>query len=153
MYSIFIREEPTVFFSDSLLFALSFFLFLHLYLCFLFHFLFFSKKKKKYSEQIGTVPTSQIKTTERKETKPKIEEQPFLPDQLDDRGMESLLSEFLENQQLDLFPEKMLTEAVKVFVDKDEKDAIKEYFLVISFFKKNLTLFPFRINETQIDLF
>ena len=50
----------------------------------------------------------------------------LMPEQLDIRGVEDLVAEYLENQSLEIFPEKMLTEAVREFVDKDEKDAIKE---------------------------
>jgi len=67
------------------------------------------------------------KSTEKKGSRIVINDEAVFPDQLDMRGVEDLVSEFLENQQLQIFPEKMLTEAVKEFVDKDEKDAIKDF--------------------------
>lgn len=64
---------------------------------------------------------------EKRDGKIVLDETSSLPDQLDIKGVEDLVSEFLENQKLQIFPEKMLTEAVRDFVDKDEKDAIKDF--------------------------
>lgn len=53
--------------------------------------------------------------------------QPGIPEPLDTVQLESLVSEFLKQKDLDLLPETELNDAVKVFVEKDDKDAIKEY--------------------------
>jgi double-strand break repair protein MRE11 len=55
-----------------------------------------------------------------------INEVPDLPERMDDTKVEDLVAEYLEAQQLDLLPENELGDAVKEFVEKDDKDAIKE---------------------------
>lgn len=51
---------------------------------------------------------------------------PDLPAAIDDKRVEDLVGEYLAAQQLDILPENELGDAVKVFVEKDDKDAIKE---------------------------
>jgi double-strand break repair protein MRE11 len=53
--------------------------------------------------------------------------QPSLPDKLDHARIEDLVNECLELQKLDLFPENELGDSVRVFVEKQDNDAIKEY--------------------------
>ncbi len=50
-----------------------------------------------------------------------------MPDPLDAVKMEDLVHEYLNAQQLELLPEIALGEAVQTFVEKDEKDAIKDF--------------------------
>ncbi|SAM09228.1 hypothetical protein [Absidia glauca] len=49
-----------------------------------------------------------------------------IPERLDQIKVEDLVNEFL-NRDLALFPENELEEAVKMFVDKDDKDAIRRF--------------------------
>ena len=56
------------------------------------------------------------------------------PDQLDLVKMEDLVREYLSSQKLDVLPENELENAVHNFVEKDEKDAIKECVSTFSLF-------------------
>ena len=49
-----------------------------------------------------------------------------LPDKLENVRVEDLVAEYLNLQSLDILPENKLGDAVRYFVEKDEKDAIKE---------------------------
>lgn len=51
----------------------------------------------------------------------------FLPEKLDNFRVEDLVTEYLNAQNLDILPENELGDAVRMFVEKDDKDAIKEY--------------------------
>ncbi|KAI9008381.1 Metallo-dependent phosphatase-like protein [Gaertneriomyces semiglobifer] len=51
----------------------------------------------------------------------------FLPDKLENFRVEDLVSEYLNLQNLEILPENELGDAVRTFVEKDDKDAIKEY--------------------------
>ena len=53
------------------------------------------------------------------------------PKDFDETSIEQLVSLYLNAQALSILPENKLFEAVDMFVEKDDKDAIKEYFLVI----------------------
>lgn len=44
-------------------------------------------------------------------------------------SMDDLVHEFLEAQNLSILPENQLMQAVGIFVEKDDKEAIKEYFV------------------------
>jgi double-strand break repair protein MRE11 len=46
---------------------------------------------------------------------------------LDEARLEDFVVEYLLAQKLDVLPEKEFNDAVKIFVEKDEKDAIKEF--------------------------
>ena len=46
---------------------------------------------------------------------------------LDEVRVDKLVEEFLSKERLAMFPEKPLTEAVSTYVEKEERDAIKEY--------------------------
>lgn len=48
-----------------------------------------------------------------------------IPERLDMLKVEDLVQEFLNVQNLDILPENELGDAVRMFVDKDDKDAIK----------------------------
>eukprot|EP00833_Pecoramyces_ruminatium_P014842 jgi/Orpsp1_1/1188874/evm.model.d7180000067885.1 len=50
----------------------------------------------------------------------------FLPDKLENTKIETLINEFLQIKNLDILNEKELGNAVKTYIEKDEKDAIKE---------------------------
>jgi hypothetical protein len=50
----------------------------------------------------------------------------ILDDVSDNVKMQDLIRECLTRQQLELFPELPLGDAVQNFVDKDDKDAIKK---------------------------
>lgn len=49
--------------------------------------------------------------------------------------MEDLVQEYLEAEQLSILPENQLTEAVGIFVEKDDREAIKECVLVLLIFR------------------
>lgn len=51
---------------------------------------------------------------------------PGMPEPLDSVQLETLLAEFLKTQTMNLLPDNGMSDAVKVFVEKDDKDAIKE---------------------------
>ncbi|KAI9100674.1 putative nuclease Mre11 [Phlyctochytrium arcticum] len=51
----------------------------------------------------------------------------FVPEKLEDFRVEDLVTEYLNAQNLDLLPENELGNAVRMFVEKDDRDAIKEF--------------------------
>ncbi|TPX61200.1 hypothetical protein PhCBS80983_g01238 [Powellomyces hirtus] len=51
----------------------------------------------------------------------------FIPDKLENFRVEDLVTEYLNAQNLDILPENELGEAVRMFVEKDDKDAIKDF--------------------------
>ncbi|ORX55853.1 DNA repair exonuclease [Piromyces finnis] len=50
----------------------------------------------------------------------------FLPEKLENTKIETLIDEFLQIKNLEILNEKELGSAVKTYIEKDEKDAIKE---------------------------
>ncbi|KAI9021901.1 Metallo-dependent phosphatase-like protein [Hyaloraphidium curvatum] len=63
----------------------------------------------------------------RKQAAATINQVPDLPDKIEDTKVEDLVTEYLTAQELDILPENELGDAVKMFVEKDDKDAIKEF--------------------------
>lgn len=53
---------------------------------------------------------------------------PEIPDKLSSLQVETLVNEYLSAQNLIALPETELGDAVRTFVEKDEKDAIKDFF-------------------------
>ncbi|KAJ3162342.1 Double-strand break repair protein mre11a [Geranomyces michiganensis] len=51
----------------------------------------------------------------------------FIPEKLDNLRVEDLVTEYLSAQNLDILPENELGQAVKLFVEKEDKDAIKDF--------------------------
>ncbi|KAK9763849.1 meiotic recombination [Basidiobolus ranarum] len=51
----------------------------------------------------------------------------IIPERLDHFKVEDLIEEFLNTQKLDVLPETELIDAVRIFVEKDDRDAIKEF--------------------------
>ncbi|KAI8818933.1 DNA repair protein rad32 [Fimicolochytrium jonesii] len=51
----------------------------------------------------------------------------FLPERLENFRVEDLVAEYLTAQNLDILPENELGDAVRMFVEKDDKDAIKDF--------------------------
>ncbi|KND04585.1 DNA repair protein (mre11) [Spizellomyces punctatus DAOM BR117] len=63
----------------------------------------------------------------------------FLPEKLENFRVEDLVTEYLNAQNLDILPENELADAVRMFVEKDDKDAIKD-FVVESLKRTRVTL-------------
>ncbi|KAJ3053886.1 Double-strand break repair protein mre11a, partial [Rhizophlyctis rosea] len=57
----------------------------------------------------------------------KINLDAFIPEKLENFRVEDLVMEILNAQNLEIFPENELGDAVRQFVEKDDKDAIKEF--------------------------
>ncbi|KAJ3149384.1 Double-strand break repair protein mre11a [Geranomyces variabilis] len=51
----------------------------------------------------------------------------FIPEKLDSLRVEDLVRDYLSAQNLDILPENELGQAVKLFVEKEDRDAIKDF--------------------------
>lgn len=51
----------------------------------------------------------------------------FLPEKLEETMVETLVTEFLQAQKLDIFPENELTDIISDFVVKQDKDSIQQF--------------------------
>ncbi|KAJ3005189.1 Double-strand break repair protein mre11a [Thoreauomyces humboldtii] len=51
----------------------------------------------------------------------------FIPEKLEDFRVEDLVTEYLNAQNLDILPENELGEAVRLFVEKEDREAIKDF--------------------------
>ncbi|KAJ3384660.1 meiotic recombination [Lobulomyces angularis] len=74
-----------------------------------------------------------------------------IPAKLDTFRVEDLVEEYLNAQNLKVLPENKLGEAVKIFVEKDDKDAIKEFVKESIEITKNL-LSELNLEDTSEDL-
>ncbi|ORY98277.1 Mre11 DNA-binding presumed domain-domain-containing protein [Lobosporangium transversale] len=70
------------------------------------------------------------KTTVNKNTKTKPEmDDVAAPEKLDTMRVENLVQKYLSAQNLSILPEIQLADAVRIYVEKDEKDAVKDFVL------------------------
>jgi len=51
-------------------------------------------------------------------------------EKLDTMRVENLVQKYLSAQNLNVLPEIELADAVRIYVEKDEKDAVKEYVMI-----------------------
>lgn len=61
------------------------------------------------------------------------------PEKLDSMRVENLVQKYLSAQNLNVLPEVELADAVRIYVEKDEKDAVKEYVMILNqhFFREH----------------
>ncbi|TPX67344.1 hypothetical protein SpCBS45565_g03855 [Spizellomyces sp. 'palustris'] len=85
-----------------------------------------------YRKRASTIATAKKKTE-------LVNIEAFLPEKLENFRVEDLVTEYLNAQNLDILPENELADAVRMFVEKDDKDAIKD-FVVESLKRTRVTL-------------
>ncbi|KAJ3044688.1 Double-strand break repair protein mre11a [Rhizophlyctis rosea] len=86
-----------------------------------------------YRKRANTVPAA------KKKGDVKINVEAFMPEKLEEFRVEDLVAECLNAQKLDILPENEFGDAVRQFVEKDEKDAIREYVYECSGWNQGLT--------------